>query len=84
MKATHQAKIGTHEDVTAWQFSHHDHIPVWVARRFHLIGGNNWSAVTPKDELVEAKPGDWAVMLQQEVIIVLTNDEFQKCFKSLL
>lgn len=81
MKATHQSKLGAHEDVTAWQFSHTTPIPVWVARRFHLTGGENWKAIAG-EELITAKPGDWAIIVWDK-IIVLSNNEFNQCFQPL-
>jgi hypothetical protein len=84
--ATHQATFGNRENITAWQFSHSSPIPVWVAKKFHLCGGENWSAVTSEDEVIEAKPGDWAVAIENgevRVVIVLTNTEFAKLFRPL-
>ena len=85
MNVTHQATFSNRENVTAWQFSYSSPIPVWVAKKFHLCGGENWSAVT-EDGVIEAKPGDWAVAVDNgdvRVIILLTNEEFSKLFRPL-
>lgn len=81
MKATHQSKLGTHEDVIAWQFSHTNPIPVWVALKFHRISGKEWTAFTNIGP-IKVKPGDWAIIVQNRILI-LTDNEFNECFQPL-
>jgi len=85
MKATHCATIGNKQDVTAWQFSRTAPIPVWVARKFHQIPeAEGWTAVDTNGKLVEAKEGDWVVAPDVGTCFVLTNEEFNECFKPLI
>jgi hypothetical protein len=56
-------------------------MPKWVAETFHpTIEG--WTAIALDSEVVKAKPGDWAVMLDN-VAVVVTDEEFRKCFTPL-
>lgn len=82
LKPTHQAKFAHQPDVTAWQFSKTAFIPVWVARIMHRVGGEGWSGLSADGKIVEAKEGDWAVVVDRSVII-LTDKEFQEGFKPL-
>lgn len=91
---THQAKVGSRGDVTAWQFSLTANIPIWVARRFHVIemGSGKWQALAGAT-LVTAKTGDWAVWVPDETlsdgkirpgaILVFTDKEFRELFQPL-
>lgn len=83
MTPTHISTIeGEPTPVTAWQFSHGNGIPVWVARHFHNIDSpTEWLGFGTDGHLIEAHETDWAICIENEVIIVLTDAEFQKCFK---
>jgi len=79
MKPTHQFKGACHEDVVAWRYLLESFIPVWVARSFHRLGG---------DQLIHqtgypVKLGDWIVVVSAGQATVLTDEEFQKCFVEL-
>jgi len=81
MKHTHQLIVGTEEQqVTAWQFNETAPIPVWVARKFHRIEQTGWQGIAIGGDIVEAHATDWAVIIEDRVI-VLTETEFQFIFK---
>jgi len=79
MKPTHQLVTGEYV-ATAWQFNHEAPIPVWVAKKFHRVEQTGWQGIGSKGELVLVEPTNWAVLVDQKIIIVLTDDEFQKLF----
>ena len=90
MTATHKsiadsAEGGKPDEVTAWQFNSENPIPVWVARKFHKVGGpGTWTGISVEDRLVEAHPGDWAVAIAMaggHLIIVLSDEEFNQGFE---
>jgi len=84
VKPTHYSAIGSDkQDVTAWQFNHSAPIPIWVAKKFHRVGGSGWSAIAVDGSLVEAKDGDWVIAPNVGMCFVLTDKEFQECFKPL-
>jgi len=82
MKPTHQLVTGEYV-ATAWQFNHKAPIPIWVAKKFHRIheGDSVWQGIGGKNELILANPTDWAVLIEEKIIVVLTDNEFQKLFK---
>jgi len=80
MKPTHQLRNGTHEDVTAWQFLKDSPRPVWVFRAFHDLGGGQH--LTHRSG-AKVKLTDWIVCVSEGTCIVLTNEEFDKCFVEL-
>lgn len=82
MKSTHQSKTNSQTDVTAYQFSHEGLIPVWVVRKFHRVGGHGWSGFDKKGQIVQAKVGDWAVLVEN-TIILLTDKEFNENFRKI-
>ena len=83
LKPTHQSILkGHNDDVTAWQFSHFTSFPLWVAQAFHLMGGDRWEGIATDGEIIPARVGDWAVAVEDSVI-VLTDEEFKKCFRPL-
>ena len=91
MKPTHCATLGNKQDVTAWRFSSTAPIPVWVARKFHVIQDTfedgsqqtKWSALSTEGKVVEAKEGDWVVAPNVGMCFLLTDAEFNECFKPL-
>jgi len=92
MKPTHAATVGNKQDVTAWQFSRTAPIPVWVAKIFHFIEDTfedehkevKWAGISTEGKVVEAKEGDWVVAPDVGRCFVLTNAEFNECFKPLI
>lgn len=85
MTMTHQSTYDTRQfDVRAWQFSLTEPIPVWVARKFHrLSSAPEWSSVAMENTVVRAGIGDWVVCLDENIAVVLSNDEFIRCFRKL-
>jgi len=85
MKPTHCATLGNKQDVTAWQFSHTAPIPVWVARKFHQVSDKKgWTAIDLYGKVIEANEGDWVVAPNVGTCFVLTDKEFNECFKPLI
>lgn len=85
MTKTHKSTYGDQACVvTAWRFSKTAPIPLWVARNFHRIGGEGWEAIAHGGELVEAKEGDWAVLIEDEAAVVLTDEEFTSNFQPIV
>ena len=82
LKPTHQSLTESHTDVTAWQFTKTGFIPVWVARTFHILGGEGWTGIASGGVSVKAKVGDW-VVAYEGVCCVFTNEEFKELFRTL-
>lgn len=85
MTMTHQSTYDSqHFDVRAWQFSWTEAMPVWVFRTFHRLGERAvWTKIALDGTVVEARETDWAVCLDESICVVLTNDEFIRCFRKL-
>jgi hypothetical protein len=81
MNATHQLKDWPHLDVTAWRFDRQASVPAWVFRNFHNLGDGDLTG--PNGHKV--KEGQWIVVdfLGPKVAFVLTDQEFNDCFKPL-
>ena len=82
MTHTHYLIQDPKQRVTAWQFDKHHSIPVWVARKFHWIGAK-WNGIGTHGELVQAGNGDWAVCIEERLIIVLRPAEFTLLFEKI-
>ena len=80
MKPTHQLRNGTHEDVTAWRYLKEASVPVWVFRAFNDLGGGH---LTHRSG-AKVKLGEWIVSVPgDKTAIILTDEEFNKCFVEL-
>jgi hypothetical protein len=80
---THQLRTGLHEDVTAWRYLKDSPMPVWVFRAFHNLGGKD---VLSHRNGTKVHPGEWIVAITYPnglVAIILTDEEFNKCFVEL-
>ncbi len=79
-------RLKTVSTFEAWQYIKGEPIPVWVARKAHLLGDGDKMTVNVLGNLIEAKHGDWFVMesTEPELVTVCSDEDFQKEFESLV
>lgn len=85
MKPTHQFTDAPQYQVTAWQYDRQAARPVWVCRKFHnLDRGPKLTCIARNGGLVTVLEGDWIVATDPLTAVVLSPDEFNRCFTPLL
>lgn len=69
--------------IAAWQYDLTAPMPVWVARRWHQLGGRARLSCLTGGQIQVARPGDWIVCLHGAVMVALTAVEFALNFEAL-